>query len=226
MLATATQRFLGDIQPPLTNPWQLYCVAFELSASNVDKAPLEWDTLIQRVRQFAFRAERPQCILSGLEGQTSGLGDQSLWPVVVTDAPRFIDKARLFPHCFFVIGYDTAERLVNPKYYENSRDEMIGALIEMRRLGCKFVVAARAADANKSVQCSVEDDGSISVETGSSNGNYLTLSDMAKDIPDCARELFLELPTSYYKLDLSSSAIRNAKPSNKSRKLENEDQSS
>lgn len=38
-------------------------------------------------------------------------------PVVVTRAPLFTHKAALFRDTLFVVGYDTAIRLVLPKYY-------------------------------------------------------------------------------------------------------------
>eukprot|EP01138_Halocafeteria_seosinensis_P002549 gb/GECG01002607.1/.p1 GENE.gb/GECG01002607.1/~~gb/GECG01002607.1/.p1 ORF type:complete len:537 (+),score=49.80 gb/GECG01002607.1/:1-1611(+) len=210
LLVTATQRFLSDCGAPLADSKQKDRVIFELSATNVDKPPLGWDGLMQRVRQFAFRNERSRCVLHGSGLQRPETDDDTVWPVLVTAAPRFIEKARLLPNCYFVVGYDTAERLINPKYYDNSRDEMIGALIEMRRLGCRFIVAARAADASKELECFIEADGSVSVETSSSHKDCLTLADLANDIPPCARELFIELPISYYKLDLSSSALRKA----------------
>jgi hypothetical protein len=41
-------------------------------------------------------------------------------PVVVTSAPLFVNKAALFPRSLFVVGADTAARLVLPKYYGDS----------------------------------------------------------------------------------------------------------
>ena len=52
------------------------------------------------------------------------------WHVPLSDAAtiiflflcRFFDgKARLFPGCAFVVGADTAKRVVDPKYYGNSQ---------------------------------------------------------------------------------------------------------
>ena len=37
--------------------------------------------------------------------------------MAVTCAPLFIDKARLFPGCTFVVGSDTIKRILDKKYY-------------------------------------------------------------------------------------------------------------
>jgi len=41
-------------------------------------------------------------------------------PVVVTSATLYVHKAALFPRSVFVVGHDTAVRLVMPKYYGDS----------------------------------------------------------------------------------------------------------
>lgn len=61
---------------------------FELSASNVDKPDIPEEEILRRV---------------------SAIRDI---PVALTHAPRFVQKAQLFPKTTFVLGYDTAERLI------------------------------------------------------------------------------------------------------------------
>src|SRR5271168_1631860 len=70
-------------------------LAFEISVANVDKPPLAGETVRHRLSQFAWKS-----------------------PVELTRAPTFLDKSRLFPSTTFVIGADTAERLVAPRYYD------------------------------------------------------------------------------------------------------------
>src|SRR5271168_4123874 len=70
-------------------------LAFEISVTNVDKPPLAGETVRNRLAQFAWKS-----------------------PVELTRAPTFLDKSRLFPSTTFVIGADTAERLVAPRYYD------------------------------------------------------------------------------------------------------------
>ena len=98
-------------------------VVFELSVFNVDKPPLTRAEVGRRVAQFA------------------GLGT-----IVLTTAPTFRDKARLLPGCTFVVGWDTAVRLVEPRYYGGDEADMARALAAIRRLGCRFIVAGRVHD--------------------------------------------------------------------------------
>ena len=98
-------------------------VTFELSMTNVDKPVLTLAEVQRRLGQFAGR-----------------------YDIVVTRATRFSDKARLFPGCAFVIGWDTAVRLVDPRYYEGDASRMVRALEEIRGLGCRFVVAGRSRE--------------------------------------------------------------------------------
>lgn len=97
--------------------------ALELSITNVDKAELGYGELIERVVP--------------LQGE---------FPLAITRAPTFVEKSRLFPGIWFVIGYDTARRLVEPDYYEGSAEAMVRALEEIGAAGCRFLVAGRIED--------------------------------------------------------------------------------
>lgn len=136
-------------------------VAFELSAFNVDKPPLERQTILKRLTQFAGHN-----------------------PIYVTNAPTFLEKARLFPNTIFVVGYDTAERIPQAKYYNHSRVEMLAALREILELGCRFLVAGR---------------------TGK-DGVYLSADRL---VPPAGFEaLFESIPDEMFREDISSSEIR------------------
>jgi hypothetical protein len=132
---------------------------FELPILNADKAALGYAEIERRLAQFRWR-----------------------YPVVLSRAALFVDKAALFPGCVFVLGYDTAARLVDPRYYggEAGRD---AALASIRAQGCRFLVAGRVQD-----------------------GVFHTLDEIA--IPAGARDLFIGLPERAFRVDLSSSAIR------------------
>src|SRR5262249_18559734 len=71
--------------------------AFELSVVNADKPPLSESEVRRRLRQFARQA-----------------------PVWLTRAPTFLEKARLFGGAVFVVGADTAVRIVQPRFYGDS----------------------------------------------------------------------------------------------------------
>jgi nicotinamide mononucleotide (NMN) deamidase PncC len=95
-------------------------LTFEISVTNVDKPPLAKETVRRRLAQFAWKS-----------------------PVELTRAPTFLDKSRLFPGTTFVIGADTAERLVGPKYYGDDELRMHVALEEIANSGSRFLVAVR-----------------------------------------------------------------------------------
>jgi nicotinamide mononucleotide (NMN) deamidase PncC len=136
-------------------------VAFEIAVLNVDKPPLAAGEVRNRLAQFAWRAR-----------------------VELTRAPTFLEKARLFPGAAFVIGADTAERLVAARYYGDSAERMGAALQEIADRGCSFLVAVRVDRA----------------------GRVRGLSDVA--VPERFAGLFVAIPESRFRLDSSSSDIR------------------
>jgi len=145
-------------------------VAFELSLSNVDKGEINVDELHSRVAQFGSIDSAPA----------------GPWPVVATRASRFIEKAQLFPGSTFVIGYDTAIRLIDPKYYGDCRDTMARALANLLELRCDFVVAGRVE----------------------SDGTFREFAHMADKIPAGLGCLFTGLTEREFRVDLSSTEIR------------------
>ncbi len=136
-------------------------VAFELPVVNADKPPLATGEIERRLAQFRWR-----------------------YPVILSRSPLFVQKATQFPDCVFVLGHDTAARLVAPRYYGGEAG-LYAALNEIRAHGCRFLVAGRVAGAA-----------------------FHTLQDIA--IPKGFEDLFIELPESAFRLDLSSTQIRRA----------------
>lgn len=135
-------------------------VVFELAVVNVDKPPLSAAEVRRRLVQFV------------------GVGR-----VVLTRAPRFVEKARLFPGSSFVIGWDTAVRLVHARYYGDSEVEMVAALEEMREAGVRFVVGGRSHE-----------------------GEFRTLADA--EIPGAFASMFEGIPESVFRADVSSTELR------------------
>lgn len=135
--------------------------AFELSLVNVDKPPLSRDELERRLRQFAWK-----------------------FPVWVTRAPTFLEKGRLFPESVFVMGGDTAERMLAPRYYEGGAAGLHAALEELARLGCRFLVAARLM----------------------ADGRWFELSSLT--VPAAYAGLFQAIPAERFRLDMSSTQLR------------------
>lgn len=158
-------------------------VVFEISVRNVDKQPLHEEEIRQRLAQF-----KP---LPSREG-----GGVERFParVVLTDAPLIAQKAQLFPGCTFVIGYDTAARLLNPVYYEGEEEGVRRALATIRAAGCRLLVAGRLVE-----------------------GAYHTLADL--DIPAEFADLFQAIPEAMFRVDISSTEIR-ARTADERRKTE------
>jgi hypothetical protein len=136
-------------------------LAFEISVTNVDKPPLTGEAVRHRLAQFAWKS-----------------------PVELTRAPTFLEKSRLFPRATFVIGADTAERLVAPRYYGDDEVRMHAALEEIANSGGSFLVAVRIDAA----------------------GRVRALSNIP--VPRRYADLFSEIPEHCFRLDTSSSEIR------------------
>ncbi len=94
--------------------------ALELSIFNVDKPPLDFCSIHERL---------------------SAIGNR--FPVWLTRAPTFVEKTRQFPKAIFLIGADTLARIVDPKYYRGDEQARDAALRQMVELGCRFVVFGR-----------------------------------------------------------------------------------
>src|SRR5262249_50384224 len=103
-----------------------------------------------------------------------------------TRAPTFPAKAELFPRAHFVVGADTAVRIVQPRFYQDSETRMAQSLAGFRECGCRFLVAG-GADAS---------------------GRFLGLADLG--IPEAFRDLFAEIPEKEFRFDVSSTRIRAA----------------
>jgi hypothetical protein len=160
----------GAFNPLHTGHWELAACAerllgipvfFELSIENVDKPVLTPREVRRRLAQFHWRA-----------------------PVWLTRAPTFLDKARLFPGAVFVVGADTAERIIAPRYYGEGEDGMMRALAGIRDLGCRFLVAGRLNRA----------------------ADFLSLDDLS--VPADFRALFSSISPAEFRLDLCSTDLR------------------
>ena len=133
-------------------------VHFELSFTNVDKPDLTEDELTRRLGQFV-----------------------GLAPVWVTRAAAFEKKADLFPGAVFVLGHDTALRLIDPKYYggETARDAALRKLLDR---GCRVLVGGRMDEA----------------------GMFRVWDDLRPTF----RDLFETIPEADFRADISSTELR------------------
>ena len=135
-------------------------VYYELPAVNADKPPLDFQTIERRREAFTDR------------------------PLAVTSAPTFLQKARLFPGTTFVVGVDTARRVIDPRFYDDDPRDRDFALASIAELGCRFLVAGRVDD-----------------------NSFQDLSSL--ELPEGCGQLFEAIPVDMFRCDVSSSDIRN-----------------
>ncbi|MDP6822977.1 MAG: hypothetical protein QF554_06765 [Dehalococcoidia bacterium] len=146
--------------------------AFELSVVNVDKPELPEADVRERLEQFSGR-----------------------YTALVSRAPTFLEKSRFMPGAAFVIGYDTAVRLFDDRYYpaydpendpENTGSATLSAMSEIRRNGCGFIVAGRVTDAG-----------------------FKTARDIV--VPEGYGHMLREIPSDAFREDISSTQIRRSR---------------
>ncbi len=89
-------------------------VLFEISVTNPDKPPLDYIEINRRVAQFNSN-------------------------LVLTNAPLFTDKTVLFRRRTYIVGIDTWERIIDPKYCGYILDQL-------RTNGVTFMVFPRTID--------------------------------------------------------------------------------
>ena len=135
--------------------------AFELSVVNADKPRLHPAELTKRLGQFV-----------------------GLAPLWLTRAPTFAEKARLFPGATFVVGADTAERVVAARFYGGSAEVKHASFCGIRAADCRFLVAGRRNGVGQFI-------ASDSVELPAEHGDLFQLN-----------------PESAFRHDLSSSDLR------------------
>lgn len=134
-------------------------IGYEISVTNVDKPPLDYLTIDQRLEAMA--------------GVTTA----------VTSRPMFSGKGEVFAGMWFVVGMDTAMRIVDPRYAGRSEDSLVADLEKIRHSECRFLVAGRKL-----------------------SSGYQTCRDLR--IPAGFEDLFVELPESDFREDISSTEIR------------------
>ena len=135
-------------------------VAMEISIINVDKPALDYLEIARRLRQFP--------------------PEQAVW---LTPPATFEDKSRLFPAATFIVGADTLRRIVDPRYYGDSRDAMLQAFERIVGRGCRFLVFGRTMEAD-----------------------FIRLADLG--LPDLLHGACDEIPPEKFRADVSSTALR------------------
>jgi len=159
-------------------------VLFEMSVTNADKPPLDPSEVERRVSFFPTLPDMPKD-----------------WGVILTNAPLFSQKTSLLDEVCssspfsnrkmtFVLGTDTFVRIINPKYYNNSVENMIDALVQMKEKGVHFIVGGRLE------------------QTESGSKKFINGEEEVKSLPVHVQEMFTLLTEDEFRLDVSSTEIR------------------
>ena len=139
---------------------------FEISIRNVEKPDIEITEMRRRVAQFK---------------NTDDI-------VVITRSATFLEKARLMPGTTFVIGYDTAVRLFDDRFYtktvSSSDSPSIDAMCEIKSLKSRFIVGGRH----------------------DRDGTFRTVRDI--EVPHGFESMLVEIPEALFADEISSTWIR------------------
>lgn len=133
---------------------------FELPLLNAEKDPIGLLEARRRAHQLAGRGQ-----------------------IALTRAPLFVEKAALFPGSVFAVGLDTAERILEPRFY-GGVEQRTEAFTRIASHGCRFLVAGR-----------------LDADEGFKTLRHLRL-------PEGCEGLFEELPEREFRRDVSSTEIR------------------
>lgn len=100
-------------------------VDFEISLANVDKPPIDFISLKNRIDSLLKYQE-----------------ENYIGNIYLTNSPLFADKAVLFPNSVFLIGTDTLNRLFNEKYYRNGENKQ-SLLEHFQKYNVRFMIFNR-----------------------------------------------------------------------------------
>lgn len=205
-------------EPPL--------VIFEIGAINADKPPLPRDEIDRRLSQFDRKSNHLF--------EQFGLVN---FAVSITSEPLFVEKSAIFRNCRFLVGADTMVRLVNSKYYideegdgdqmprgsltlahQRSITNMASALTTIVENGCSFIVGGRAKTTpsgetvfetcDKIMRASYGEITGAIPKASNEISPHLSCS-VDQILPRKVANMFRSLPEEQFRLDLSSTEIRN-----------------
>lgn len=128
--------FPGSFNPPHEGHVEMAKIAsivikqpclLEISIQNVDKGELTQQQIIERM--YTLHSSK----------LFRNMHNDGVTDVILTKSPTFVEKSKLFPGATFVIGYDTALRIIDPKY-AGPVDDVLNAF---ENNGTKFILFSR-----------------------------------------------------------------------------------
>jgi nicotinic acid mononucleotide adenylyltransferase/nicotinamide mononucleotide (NMN) deamidase PncC len=135
-------------------------VTLELAIKNVDKPSLDFIEIADRLAQLAE------------------------YPVILSRAATFAEKAMLLPGAVFIVGADTLDRIGAARYYGGNVERRDAAVAAIADHDCHFLVFGRKT-----------------------HGEFRTLAQLV-DLPTPLRKLCNEIPASEFRDDVSSTELR------------------
>jgi hypothetical protein len=169
---------LGLVYPGSFNPLHFGHESLAAAAERVCKLPLIYELAV-------VNAEKSPLGRGELERRLVPFWRRH--PVALTRAPLFADKATLFAGATFVLGFDTAARLLDARFYGGSEAARDAAMAAIGEAHCRILVAGRW-------------DGS----------QFKKMDDLV--IPARFRSLLVELPEADFRADISATYIRSSRP--------------
>ncbi len=118
---------------------------------------------------------------------TERLDQMKQHPVWLTNTATFSEKSRLFPNSIFAVGIDTIKRIGEVRFYNNDPALMEEAFKECSSNGIKFLVFGRLQ-----------------------NKQFESMQDLS--LPENLRSLCQSVPEEVFRLDLSSTQLRQKAP--------------
>ncbi|MCL2623499.1 MAG: hypothetical protein FWD31_07525 [Planctomycetaceae bacterium] len=155
-------------------------IALEIAVRNVDKPPLDFLDVQQRITSIA---------------QTPGMADVPVW---LTRFPRFADKSDFFRGVTFVVGTDTLQRITQGLYYQDAVNATASA------------VSATAATVNATMAAvnRLVTNGSRFLCFARRNADGQLETAETLDLPDSLRRIVDSVPASEFNDDISSTQVR------------------
>jgi nicotinic acid mononucleotide adenylyltransferase len=212
--------FPGSFNPPhfghttlaqaATNAWkgQNHAVCLELSLTNPDKPSMEPTDASQRAHHFFDLKDKlpdqwgvlltsaplfAQKVATLKPYMAQGMFQKGIIPSIgffsdKRPPPVVHDHT---PQMGFVIGTDTMVRILNPKYYGDSEENMLEAVREMGRSGVHFVVGGR-----------------LEQRQGGDSTKFVSGEDEVKLLPKDVQQMFTLVMEDDFRVDISSTELR------------------